>query len=48
MEGLSSTTGTYITNQIAKELGMSAVSLNQKLKDFGVQYKQHDQWFAKC
>lgn len=35
---------TYNTNQIAKELGMAAVSLNRKLKDLKVQYKQNDTW----
>ena len=36
--------GTYNTNHIAKELGMSAISLNRKLKDLGVQYKQGGVW----
>lgn len=35
---------TYVTNQIAKELGYSAVTLNRMLKDMGVQYKQNDTW----
>lgn len=35
---------TYNTNQIAKELGMSAVTLNRKLKELGVQYKQGGTW----
>lgn len=35
---------TYNTNQIAKELGMSAVTLNKKLHDLGVQYKQNGTW----
>lgn len=43
-----SSTSTYITNQIAKELGMSAVTLNQKLKQLGVQYKQHEQWILSA
>lgn len=30
--------------RIAKELGMSAVTLNQKLREMGVQYKQGGQW----
>ena len=34
----------HCANIIAKELGMSAVSLNRKLKDLGVQYKQGDTW----
>ncbi len=35
---------TYSTNQIAKELGMSAVSLNRKLQELRVQYRQNGQW----
>ena len=35
---------TYNANQIAKELGMSAVTLNKKLHDLKVQYKQGGQW----
>lgn len=35
---------TYNTNQIAKELGLSAVTLNRKLHELGIQYKQNDQW----
>lgn len=35
---------TYNTNQIAKELGMSAVTLNKILRDMRVQYKQNDTW----
>lgn len=35
---------TYNANQIAKELGMSAVTLNKKLHDLKVQYKQGEQW----
>jgi anti-repressor protein len=37
-------TGTYNTNLIAKELGMSAVTLNKQLKDLGVQYYQNNTW----
>lgn len=29
---------------IAKELGMSAISLNRKLNELGIQYKQRDTW----
>lgn len=36
--------GTYNINQIAKELGTSAVSLNKKLRTMGVQYKQNGTW----
>ncbi len=35
---------TYNTTQIAKEFGWGAVTLNKKLQDMGVQYKQHGQW----
>ena len=35
---------TYVTNQIAKELGTSAVSLNKFLSDKKVQYKQNGTW----
>ncbi|WP_410493400.1 phage antirepressor KilAC domain-containing protein [Chryseobacterium sp. 7] len=35
---------TYNTNQIAKELGMSAVTLNRMLCDMHVQYKQNGTW----
>jgi len=31
-------------NQIAKDYGMSAMALNKKLNQLGVQYKQGDQW----
>lgn len=37
-------TDTYTTNQIAKELGISAVTLNKKLKSLGIQYSQSGQW----
>ncbi len=37
-------TSTYTTNQIAKELGMSAITLNKKLHLMGVQYKQNGTW----
>lgn len=35
---------TYTTNQVAKELGMSAITLNRKLRERGVQYLQNGQW----
>lgn len=35
---------TYNVNLIAKELGMSAETLNRKLKEMGVQYKQGGVW----
>ncbi|MDV3706672.1 hypothetical protein CMU55_19405 [Elizabethkingia anophelis] len=34
----------YNTNQIAKELGMSAITLNRKLSDMKIQYKQSGTW----
>jgi len=34
----------YTTTQIAKELGMGAPTLNRKLKQLGVQYKQGGVW----
>lgn len=39
-----SSTGTFTTTQIAKEYGWGAETLNKKLKDLGVQYKQNGQW----
>ena len=39
-----SSTSTYNTNLIAKELGISAITLNQRLKELGVQYKQGETW----
>ena len=35
---------TYTTNQIAKELGLSAIGLNKRLHDLQIQYKQSDTW----
>ncbi len=35
---------THNTNKIAKELGMSAITLNRKLHGLGVQYKQNGTW----
>lgn len=37
-------TSTYNTNLIAKELGTSAVTLNSILKQNGIQYKQGETW----
>lgn len=37
-------TNTMTTTQIAKELGMSAVVLNKKLHELGIQYKVGEQW----
>lgn len=39
---------TYVTNQIAKELGMSAETLNKKLQEKGIQYKQNGTWLLTC
>lgn len=38
-------TSTFTTTQIAKDLGMSAQALNQKLKDMKIQFFQSGQWF---
>jgi len=35
---------TYTTNQIAKEIGMSAIGLNVELNSLGIQYKQSGTW----
>ena len=35
---------TYTITQIAKEFGMSGATLNRKLHEMGVQYKQNGQW----
>lgn len=35
---------TWNTNVIAKEFGMSAVTLNKHLQQLGIQYKQHGMW----
>lgn len=43
-ENVLSSKTTYNTNQIAKELGMSAISLNKRLHQLGVQYKQGETW----
>ena len=38
-------TSTFTATQIAKEFGMSAVTLNSKLRQLGVQFYQSGQWF---
>lgn len=38
-------TSTFTTTQIAKDLGMSAQALNQKLKEMKIQFFQSGQWF---
>ena len=43
-EDVLTSKSTYNANQIAKELGMSAVTLNKKLHELKVQYKQGGQW----
>lgn len=40
---LTSTTS-WNTNVIAKEIGLSAVTLNKRLQGLGVQYKEHGVW----
>ena len=44
-----SSEGTFSVTQIAKEYGWGAKTLNKKLRDMGIQYKQRGQWllFAK-
>lgn len=37
-------TSTYLTDQIAKELGMTAIKLNKKLYSMEVQFKRGEQW----
>lgn len=39
-----SSDGTYTTTQIAKEYGWGVETLNKKLSDMGIQYKQNGQW----
>lgn len=39
-----SSTGTFTATQIAKEFGWGAETLNRKLKELGVHYKQNGQW----
>lgn len=36
--------GTFTATQIAKEYGWGAETLNKKLKEMGIQYKQNGQW----
>ena len=38
-------TSTFTATQIAKDLGMSAVTLNAKLRKLGIQFYQSGQWF---
>lgn len=39
-----SSNGTFTATQIAKEYGWGAETLNKKLKEMGIQYKQNGQW----
>ena len=39
-----SSESTYTATQIAKEFGWGAETLNRKLREIGVQYKQNGQW----
>lgn len=39
---------TYTVTQIAKEFGWGPQTLNRKLKELGVQYKQNGQWILKA
>lgn len=41
-------TNTYTATQIAKEFGYGAETLNRKLCQMGVQYKQNGQWLLKA
>lgn len=43
-DNVLSSEGTYTTTQIAKELGMSAQSLNKMLYGLGIQFRQSGQW----
>lgn len=47
-EAVLQSRSTYNTNQIAKELGMSAETLNRKLRERGIQYKQNGTWLLTC
>lgn len=38
----------YLTDQIAKELGLTAVTLNRKLKEMGVQFRRNGQWVLRA
>lgn len=39
---------TLTTTQVAKEIGMDAEKLNNKLKELGIQFKQSGQWLLKA
>lgn len=39
-----SSTGTFTATQIGKEFGWGAETLNRRLKELGIHYKQNGQW----
>lgn len=43
-----SSVSTYTVTQIAKEFGYGAETLNRKLREMNVQYKQNGQWLLKA
>lgn len=43
-ENVLQSKNTWLATVIAKELGMSAIALNKKLKDLGIQYKRDGVW----
>lgn len=43
-----SSDGTFTATQIAKEYGWGAETLNKKLKEMGIQYKQNGQWLLSA
>lgn len=47
-EKVLTSTDTCLTNQIAKELGISAITLNERLRQKGIQYKQGGQWLLSA
>jgi phage antirepressor YoqD-like protein len=44
LDRIQSSVSTYTVTQIAKEFGLSAESLNRKLHELKVQFKQNGQW----
>lgn len=43
-EEVLQSTSTFTTNQMAQGLGLTAIALNRKLRELGVQYNQSGQW----
>lgn len=43
-----SSVSTYTVTQIAKEFGYGAETLNRKLREMSIQYKQNGQWLLKA